>query len=64
MSQAKTSGPRFNAVFTWGGVVVALLGLVLATTGTFLLGLLFAAAGVIFWLFAKRRRRRAERPWS
>ena len=64
MSLADAEGPRFNALFTWGGVVVALLGLVLAATGTFLLGLLFAAAGVIFWLFAKRRRRRADRSWS
>ena len=64
MSQAKTEGLRFNTVFTWGGVVVALLGLVLAATGSFLLGIVFTAAGVIFWLFAKRRRRKAERSSS
>ncbi len=59
MSQAKTVGPRFNAVFSWGGIVVAIFGLVLAATGSFLNGLIFTAAGVLFWLFAKRRRRTA-----
>ena len=62
MSQAKIKGPQFNAVFTWGGIVVALLGLVLAATGSFMNGLLFVSAGVIFWLFAKRRGRKTEEP--
>ena len=32
MSQAETEGPRFNAVFMWGGIVVALYGLVRGTS--------------------------------
>ena len=61
MSQAETEGPRFNAVYMWGGIVVALYGLVLMATGSFSNGLFYTAAGVIFWLFAKRRSRKGEK---
>jgi hypothetical protein len=51
--------PRFNLVFTWGGILVTLLGLILLARGLFSSGLLFTAAGALFWLYAKRRRRKA-----
>jgi hypothetical protein len=48
---------RFGLLFSWGGVVLALLGLALGLTGSWPVGLLLMAAGVVFWLFAKRRSR-------
>ncbi len=60
MSETTTEAPRFKMVFTWGGVVVALLGLALLVSGTFPMGLLLTAAGMLSWLFAKRRSRAVE----
>ncbi len=60
MSETTTKAPRFKMVLSWGGVVVALLGLALIATGAFSTGLLLTAAGMISWLFAKRRSRAAE----
>ncbi len=59
MSLVGAEGPRFNAIFRWGSVVVAILGLFLMATGSFERGLLFVAAAGIIWLFAKRRGRKA-----
>ena len=58
MSQAK-GAPRFKMVFTWGGVAVAVLGLALFVTGSQGMGLLLTVAGMLSWLFAKRRSRAA-----
>ncbi len=55
MSQAKTL--RFKMTLTWGGVVVALLGLALLVAGNQGMGLLLTVAGMMSWLFAKRRSR-------
>jgi len=49
--------PRFKVALTWGGVVVAILGMVLLATGSFSTGLLLMVAGMISWLFARRRAR-------
>ena len=59
MTESKPGAARFSFFFTWGGVVIALLGLFLMATGDMNRGLLFTAAGVIFWLFAKRRGRKS-----
>jgi hypothetical protein len=59
MTDGKADVPRFNLVFTWGGILVTLLGLILLARGLFSSGLLFTAAGALFWLYAKRRRRKA-----
>ncbi len=56
MSQA-AEAPRFKMVFTWGGVAVALLGLALFMTGSQGMGLMLTVAGMLSWLFAKRRSR-------
>lgn len=50
---------RFKKLFTWGGVLIAILGLVFLGAGETGLGLLLVAAGVVFLLFAKRRTRKA-----
>jgi hypothetical protein len=47
-------------LFSWGGVVVALLGVLALIAGDGRSGLLLVAAGVTAWLFAKRRGRRVE----
>jgi hypothetical protein len=60
MSQATIESPRFKLVFTWGGVVIALLGFVFLAKGDSPIGLLLLAAGMIAWLFAKRRSRAAK----
>ena len=52
--------PRFKVALTWGGVVVAILGMVLLATGSFSTGLLLMVAGMISWLFARRRTRVAR----
>jgi hypothetical protein len=49
--------PRFKVALTWGGVVVAILGMVLLATGSFSTGLLLMVAGMISWLFSRRRAR-------
>jgi len=59
MTEGKPGAARFSFFFTWGGVVIALLGLFLLATGDVNRGLMFMAAGVIFWLFAKRRGRKS-----
>ena len=64
MSQANAEALRFKMFFTWGGVVVALMGLVLLATGTYSMGLLLTVAGMLSWLFAKRRTRVVERSQS
>lgn len=61
MSQGTIDSPRFRLVFTWGGVVIALLGFVFLATGDSPTGLLLLAAGMIAWLFAKRRSRAAQK---
>ncbi len=51
---------RFKMFFHWGGVFIALLGLVIGlATGDWTAGLLLVVAGVISFLFAKRRTRKA-----
>jgi hypothetical protein len=60
MSDKEAKPLRFNVVFSWGGVVVALLGLLALISGDGRSGLLLIAAGVTAWLFAKRRGRRVE----
>lgn len=55
-----TSVPRFKTALTWGGVIVAILGMVLLATGGFATGLMLVVAGMISWLFAKRRTRIAD----
>ncbi len=60
MSDSTASVPRFKIALTWGGVVVAILGMVLLATGSFSTGLLLMVAGMVAWLFAKRRTRVAS----
>jgi hypothetical protein len=50
---------RFKLAFTWGGLVLALLGGVVAATGELATGLLLMVVGVLGFLFAKRRTREA-----
>ena len=56
----QTKAPRFKLAMTWGGVVVAILGMVLLATGSLPMGLMLLVAGMMSWLFAKRRTRVAE----
>ena len=60
MSESKTEAPRFKMFFSWGGVLIALLGLIILAMGSQSMGLLLTAAGMLSWLFAKRRSRAAE----
>ena len=60
MSEAAGKGLRFGTVFTWGGVIFVLLGLFLVVRGDMATGLIVAVAGVVSWLFAKRRARRTS----
>jgi hypothetical protein len=60
MSKDTASVPRFKTALTWGGIVVAFLGMVLLGIGSVPTGLLLVVAGMISWLFAKRRARVAE----
>jgi hypothetical protein len=60
MSKDTASVPRFKTTLTWGGIIVAFLGMVLLGAGSFASGLLLVVAGMICWLFAKRRSRVAE----
>jgi len=60
MSDKEVKPLRFTVLFSWGGVVVALLGVLALIAGDGRSGLLLVAAGVTAWLFAKRRGRRAE----
>jgi len=60
MTEGKPGAARFSFFFSWGGIVIVLLGLFLMATGDLNRGLMFAASGVIFWLFAKRRKRQSE----
>ena len=64
MSHGNTESPRFKMVFTWGGVVVTLLGFWLLAVGNSAMGLLLLATGVVAWLFAKRRSRAADQVQS
>jgi len=64
MSQQHTEAPRFKMVFTWGGVVVTLLGFWLLAAGDSTIGLLMVVAGMVSWLFAKRRSRAVEQAGS
>jgi len=59
MSGVTGGESRFKAVFTWGGVFLVLLGLFFLVRGQPTTGLLVAVAGVVSWLFAKRRSRRS-----
>jgi drug/metabolite transporter (DMT)-like permease len=58
MSDVTSGSSKFLPVFTWGGVVLVLIGLFLLVRGQPNTGLLVAVAGVVSWLFAKRRARR------
>lgn len=51
---------RFKSLFVGGGLVVAVLGLLMVWRGYELIGMAVVAAGVIFWLVVKRRSRKAE----
>lgn len=59
MSETGTQEHRFKTLFTWGGLVVAVLGLFLVWFGYEFLGMAVVAAGIIFWLVVKRRARQA-----
>jgi hypothetical protein len=58
MSDVTGGKSKFSAVFTWGGVVLLLLGVFFLIRGYSGTGLLVTVAGVVSWLFAKRRGRR------
>jgi len=58
MSEVTGGQSKLKAVFTWGGVFFVLLGLFFLVRGQPTTGLLVAVAGVVSWLFAKRRSRR------
>jgi hypothetical protein len=60
MSDTSNKPLRFSQVFSWGGVVVALLGTLALISGDSRSGLLLLVAGVVAWFFAKRRTRRSE----
>lgn len=60
VSNSEAVAPRFKTTLTWGGIIVAFLGMVLMGMGGFAVGLLLVCAGMMSWLFAKRRTRVAE----
>lgn len=62
MAETTAGESRFRSVLMWVGVVVAVLGLILIVRGAWALGLLVTVAGVIGWLFAKRRSRLSGSP--
>ncbi len=64
MSQVTDGASPFKKVLSWGGIFVALMGLILLSTGSYASGLLFAVAGMVSWLFAKRRARVLEESQS
>jgi O-antigen ligase len=59
MSEVSNKPLRFSQVFSWGGVVVAILGTLALISGDSRSGLLLIVAGVVAWFFAKRRSRQA-----
>lgn len=59
MSEVTGGNSKFAAVFKWSGLVLLLVGLFLVIRGQPNGGLMAVVAGVVFWLFAKRRSRRA-----
>lgn len=59
MSDAAPQDLRYRTVIGWGGIAVIVVGLILALTGDVLPGLLLAVAGMLVWLFIKRRSRKA-----
>ena len=59
MPESAPQEHRFKTLFTWGGLLVAVLGLLLVWIGYHFLGIAVVAAGVIFWLVVKRRARQA-----
>lgn len=60
MSEARPQEHRYSKLFTWGGLLVAILGLALVAIGRHYLGIALVAAGIIFWLITKRRSRKAH----
>lgn len=60
MSNSEAGVPRFKTTLTWGGIIVAFLGMVLMGMGGFAIGIMLVCAGMVSWLFAKRRTRVAE----
>jgi drug/metabolite transporter (DMT)-like permease len=58
MSDAAPQDLRYRTVITWGGIAIIVVGLILAVTGEVLPGLLLAVAGMLIWLFVKRRSRK------
>jgi uncharacterized membrane protein YccC len=58
MSADATQQMRFKFVLMWGGLVMALLGIVLILSNQLGEGLLIVVAGVLAFLYAKRKSRR------
>lgn len=59
MSEVTGGNSKLAPLFKWGGLVLLLIGLFLVIRGQPNAGLMAVVAGVVSWLFAKRRSRRA-----
>lgn len=58
MSDAAPQDLRYRTAISWAGIAIIVVGLILAVTGDILPGLLLAVAGMLIWLFVKRRARK------
>jgi hypothetical protein len=58
MSDEAPRPMRFKFVLMWGGLVMALLGIVLILSNQTGVGILVVVAGVLAFLYAKRKARR------
>jgi Flp pilus assembly protein TadB len=50
---------RYSRLFTWGALAVVVVGAIVAFSGETLGGIFLVAAGLLIFLFVKRRTRRS-----